>query len=82
MVLHTLAIDPAQRGHGYGPAFVRFYEDYAREHGCPYLRIDTNKINANARRMYAMLGYNEIGIVPCNFNGIPGINLVLMEKKL
>lgn len=42
MVLHTLVVEPAQKGHGFGPQFVQFYEDYARAHGCPVLRIDTN----------------------------------------
>ena len=38
MVLHTLVVEPACSGKGYGTAFVKFYEDYARENGCPYLR--------------------------------------------
>lgn len=82
MVLHTLTIDPNTAGKGYGKAFVAFYEQYAREKGCRVLRMDTNQHNARARKMYAGLGYREIGIVPCNFNGIPGIGLVLLEKPL
>jgi len=82
MVLHTLTIDPNTAGKGYGKAFVAFYEQYARENGCRVLRIDTNQRNARARKMYAGLGYREIGIVPCNFNGIPGVGLVLLEKPL
>lgn len=69
-------------GHGYGTQFVRFYEQYAREHGCPELRIDTNAKNANARRLYAYLGYRETGIAPCTFNGIDGVALVCLEKWL
>ena len=56
--------------------------DYAREHGCACLRIDTNAINTNARAMYAKLGYKEIGIVPTVFNGLKDMNMVLMEKKI
>ncbi len=82
MVLHTLVVDPLAQGRGYGRAFVAFYEDYARAHGCPYLRIDTNAKNARARRMYAGLGYSERGAVPCTFNGIQGVSLVCLEKKL
>ncbi len=82
MVLHTLVVDPLAQGRGYGRAFVAFYEDYARAHGCPYLRIDTNAKNARARRMYAKLGYAERGTVPCTFNGIEGVSLVCLEKKL
>ena len=81
MVLHALTIDPQIFGKGYGRAFEQFYEKYALEHGCPYLRIDTNERNERARAMYASIGYKEIGIVPTVFNGIPNVMLVLLEKK-
>ena len=81
-VLHTLVVEPAALRKGYGRAFVGFYEDLAREWGCPELRIDTNVRNAFARSMYAGLGYKEVGIVPTVFNGIPGVFLVMMEKWL
>lgn len=82
MVLHTLVISPHVMHQGYGKAFVRFYEDYARQHHCTYLRMDTNVRNGKARAMYRKLGYAEIGVVPCVFNGIEGVQLVLLEKKL
>lgn len=82
MVLHTLVISPSAFGKGYGKAFVKFYEDYARSENCPYLRMDTNARNTRARAMYRKLGYREIGIVPCVFNGIEGVQLVLLEKRL
>lgn len=82
MVLHTLAISPKAAGKGYGKAFVRFYEEYALRKNCPYLRMDTNAGNSRARAMYRKLGYREIGIVPCIFNGIEGVQLVLLEKRL
>lgn len=82
MVLHTLVISPSCAGKGFGRAFVGFYERYALEQNCPYLRMDTNEKNARARRLYQTLGYREIGCVPCRFNGIEGVGLVLLEKKL
>lgn len=82
MVLHTLVVDPLQGGRGLGTAFVRFYEEYAREKGCPYLRMDTNEKNRSARALYARLGYQEAGIVDCRFNGISGVRLVCLEKTL
>lgn len=75
-------IDPAVAGHGCGTQFVRFYEQRARALGCPELRIDTNAKNANARRLYAYLGYREAGVAPCTFNGIDGVALVCLEKWL
>lgn len=82
MVLHTLAVDPVEKGKGYGKAFISFYEAYARGQGCRELRIDTNAINQKARAMYRKLGYEERGIVPCIFNGIPDVQLVCLEKYL
>lgn len=82
MVLHTLVVDPAFAGTGCGTKFVRFYESYAQEKGCPYVRMDTNAKNTAARRLYARLGYWEAGIVPCDFNGIPDVQLVCLEKFL
>ena len=81
-ILHTLMVSPSSFGKGYARQFLAFYEDYARHAGCPELRIDTNVINKAARAMYHKHGYEEICIVPTVFNGIPGINLVLLEKYL
>lgn len=80
-VLHTLVIDPYVKARGYGKAFVQFYEEYAIKTGSPCLRMDTNARNVNARRFYKKLGYTEVGIVPCVFNGIPGVDLVMLEKR-
>ncbi len=82
MVLHTLVVDPEAAGQGLGRAFVAFYEAYALAHGCRYLRMDTNAKNLPARKLYHKLGYTEAGIVPCEFNGIPGVQLVCLEKTL
>jgi len=82
MVLHTLVVDPFKARKGYGKQFIEFYEQYALENECKYLRIDTNERNARARQMYAKLGYKEVGIVDCTFNGIEGVHLVCLEKYL
>lgn len=82
MVLHTLVISPGASRKGYGQRFVAFYENYAQSQGCDFLRIDTNEKNINARALYRRLGYNEVDIVPCVFNGLEGVHLVLLEKKV
>lgn len=82
MVLHTLVVSPDLRGNGFGKSFVKYYEEYAKENGAKYLRMDTNEKNKRAREFYKTLGYEEIGVVPCEFNGIKDVNLVLIEKKL
>lgn len=82
MVLHTLVISTSAGRKGYGRAFVDFYEKYALNNGCRYLRMDTNERNVNARALYQKLGYAERDIVECNFNGLKKIHLVLLEKNL
>ena len=82
MVLHTLVISTKASRKGYAKKFVAFYENYAKEQVCPYLRMDTNERNVRARAMYKKLGYKEIGIVPCTFHSMTGINMVLLEKKI
>ena len=82
MVLHALVVSPKIKGNGYGTAFVDFYEKYSLENGCPYLRMDTNARNSAARGLYKKLGYTEVSIVPCVFNGIDGVQLVCLEKNL
>ena len=82
MVLHTLAISTKVSRKGYGSKFVEFYEVYAKEHGCEYLRMDTNERNGNARALYKKLGYDEVEMIPCTFNGIEGFHLVMLEKYI
>ncbi len=82
MVLHGLAVDPLEKGRGLGRAFVAFYEDYAKQNGCSALRMDTNVKNSRARKLYQSLGYEEVGVVLCVFNGILDVELVCLEKYL
>ena len=44
--------------------------------------MDTNVKNTRARKLYHTLGYEEVGIVQCIFNGIPNVQLVCLEKYL
>jgi ribosomal protein S18 acetylase RimI-like enzyme len=81
-VLHTLTISPQAGRLGLGKQFIDFFETYALDNGCCELRIDTNERNHVARKMYKKLNYKEIDIVPTVFNGIPDVNLVLLEKYL
>ena len=61
---------------------MRFYARRARALGCTVLRIDTNAKNAAARRLYARLGFREAAIAACTFNGIAGVSLACLEKRL
>lgn len=82
LVLHTLTVRPKESGHGYARLFIEFYNCLAKRRNCCSLRIDTNAKNIKAREMYKDLGFEEVGIVPCEFNGITGVNLVLLERDV
>lgn len=82
MVIHTLFIDPSRSHQGCGTAFLDFYEKYAAENGCTHLRLDTNAVNTAARTFYRKNGYREAGSVKTVFNGIDGVQLILLEKKI
>lgn len=82
MILHTLVISPDKARKGYGRKFIGFYEDYASEHGCKYLRLDTQDKNTNASALYRKLGYKEVDTVPCVFCGLRNVRLVLLEKAI
>ena len=82
MVLHTLVVSPSSKQQGIGTKMVAFYEQYARDNNCTELRMDTNAKNTVARKLYKKLGYKEVSIVPCVFNGIPGVQLLCLEKTL
>ena len=82
MVLHTLTVNPSNSHKGIGKKFVKFYENYAKDNNCTELRLDTNEINSVARAFYKKLGYNEIGIVPTVFNGIPNVVALIISQFL
>ncbi|MFV0588039.1 GNAT family N-acetyltransferase [Bacteroides reticulotermitis] len=84
MVLHTLVVDPLKIGKGYGATFVKYYEQYAVNHNCSILRMDTQESNITARNIYAKLRCCKADIISvCDgFNGLSDIKLVLLEKKL
>lgn len=81
-VIHTLVVNPACIGKGYGKAFMRFYEQYALATACPFLRLDTDFRNRKARGLYASLGYKEVAVIPTFFQGEGLVDLVLLEKNL
>ena len=81
LVLHTLVVDPRAGGKGYGSQFLQFYEDMAKASGC-VCRLDTNAKNTAAHSFYLKHGYTKAGTAACNFNGIDGVTLILLEKKV
>lgn len=81
-VLHTLVVEASLRKNQIGTQFVEFWEKLAKEEGYKVLRMDTNVRNEIARSFYAKRGYREVGAVGTVFNGIPGVELLMLEKKI
>lgn len=82
MVLHTLTVSPLSGKRGIGREFVAFYENYAKLNHAKVLRIDTQEKNMMARHFYAQLGFREVDIIECEFQGLHKVSLVLLEKAL
>ena len=61
MVLHTLIISVKSGHRGSGRGFLDFYENHAKEMGCPYLRLDTNARNTAARAFYGNMVMMRLG---------------------
>ena len=83
MVLHTLIISVKSGHRGSGKGFLDFYENHAREMGCPYLRLDTNARNTAARAFYRKYGYDEIGIIPTVFKkNMQGFSVIQLPRGI
>ena len=82
LVLHTLVVSPDAQGRGCARQIIEYYEETAAKRQCSVLRMDTNFRNERARAIYRKYGYRESGVVDCNFNGIPDVQMICMEKKL
>ena len=86
--VHNVWTSPEHRGKGYATVLMNHLEEKAQEFGFSALRLDTAKFNVPAQRLYAKLGYNEIGRYrEITRSESEGIRLyyeekVYMEKKL
>lgn len=82
LVLHTFAIAPTARGHGYGRAMLDYFAHTARTQGCLALRLDTSHRNHFALHLYEHFGFQRVAELPVHFDGMPEFHMVLFEKAL
>jgi len=80
IVVHRLAVDPAQRGAGIATTLMQQAELVARERGVSALRLDTNTQNFAAQRFFTGLGYVLAGEV--SFAGRTGLRFLCYEKRI
>ncbi len=81
MVLHTFVVSPYHARKGYGEELFRYYEDYARQNGCKYLRFSTNATNYRSRNFYKKMGVTEACALEREIRGKKGYS-ILFEKKI
>lgn len=79
LVLHTLCVDPAQTGRGYGSRMVRFLLEHARRTGMRAVRLDTYEGNAPAAGLYRRLGFRYAGSLEMLHEGVIPETLICFE---
>ncbi len=82
LVIHTLCVDPEQKGKGIGKAMVNFAKDYAKQNGFEVIRIDTGVTNLPAQRLYSKLGFETVGRKKVMHHGVLPIELLYLEYKI
>jgi ribosomal protein S18 acetylase RimI-like enzyme len=80
IVVHRLAVDPAFRGVGIASTLMLHAEDVARNGGIAVLRVDTNKLNEAAKRLFDRHQYRLAGEIELSFR--PGMQVLCYEKRL
>lgn len=76
--LYSLAVDPAARRRGIGEALVQSGLEHLRAEGFRRFTAECRADNAGARRLYAGLGFREVGPLPSYYgNGLDGLRLRL-----
>ncbi len=82
LVIHTLCVDPNQKGKGIGKAMVNFVKDYAKQNGFEVIRIDTGITNLPAQSLYSKLGFETVGRKTVMHHGVLPIELLYLEYKI
>jgi len=81
-VLWDIRVAPEQRGAGVGAALFQAAGDWARAHGCGWLKIETQNVNVAACRFYQKMGCSLGGIDRFAYPQLPGEVQLLWWKAL
>ncbi|MGP4066047.1 GNAT family N-acetyltransferase [Oceanobacillus sp. M65] len=61
LVIHRLAVNPANRKEGVGMMLMQFAEQVAKERGIKFLISDTSELNTGMNRLFSKLQYKKVG---------------------
>lgn len=78
--VYSIATAAAARGAGVGAMLLAAAETAARRRGCAAIRLEVRRDNDAAHRLYARLGYREIGVRAGYYDD--GHDALLFEKLL
>lgn len=67
-VIHRLAINNKYKGQGVANQLYDFVQDYAKQQGVRYVRIDTHELNQSMRKSIGKNGFTQCGIVKVKDN--------------
>ncbi len=82
LVIHTLCIPPSKASRGYGTQMLHFAKEYAAEHGCRVIRIDTYAHNEPAKSLYRKSGFRIAGYGIALLQGLIKEELVFLEYRM
>jgi ribosomal protein S18 acetylase RimI-like enzyme len=84
LYINVLATLPEARGRGHGTRLMGIAEEIAGEAGLPGLSLIVSDANSDARRLYARLGYRQLGSRPMVKDGWdgPGTDWLLLVKPV
>ena len=82
LVIHTLCVPPSMAGRGLGKRMVDFATGFGLGRGMRVLRLDTNKKNLPAQRLYIKNGCRLSGSRHCLHEGVLDTELVYLERQL
>lgn len=77
VLIHNVAVNPADQGHGHGGRLLAHAEARARELGVPEVRLYTNERYVENLAIYAARGYRETHRTP-----LAGTSLVHLRKVI
>ncbi|MBN1214036.1 MAG: GNAT family N-acetyltransferase [Candidatus Lokiarchaeota archaeon] len=82
LLIHAMIIDPTQQGNGYGSKLLEYCENYAKNQGLKYIRLDAFTKNKISNKLYLTRDYKNLGTVIFRFKPENNQEYYCYEKEL